>query len=110
MRLDSTNWQDDFSLRLTRRRETGHGVAEHGAVVDAECFDPALLAEGETDEKTELDQLGNGEVLMKFFPERVVGDVGIPGNGARVSQRDFFSFGELVRVGEVQQLVVFLFG
>ena len=106
----STNWQDDFSLRLTRRRETGYGVAEHGAVVDAEGFDPALLAEGETDEKTELDQLGNGEVLMKFFPERVVSDVGIPSDGAGVSQRNFFSFGELVRVGEVQELVVLLFG
>src|SRR4030095_7862967 len=47
---------------------------------------------------------------MQFGPERVIGDVGIPGDSAGVSQRDFFPLGELVRVGEVEQFVILLFG
>ena len=50
------------------------------------------------------------KVLMQFCPQRVIGDVGIPGDSAGVSQRDFFPLGELVRVGEVEQLVILLFG
>jgi hypothetical protein len=53
---------------IVTRREAGDGVAEHRAVIDAEGFDPALLAEGERDEKSELNQLGNREVLVQFFP------------------------------------------
>ena len=46
---------------------------------------------------------------MQFFPERVVGDVGIPSDRAGVSQRDFFPLGEFVRVGEVEQLIILRF-
>ena len=60
---------------LFPRREAGFGVAEHGAVADAEGFDPALLAQGEADEKTQLDQFGIRKVLMQFRPQRVIGDV-----------------------------------
>ena len=66
------------------RSETGCGVAEHGAMVDAEGFDPALLAEGEADEKTEFDQLRSGKMLMQFCPERVVGNVRVPSDRAGV--------------------------
>ncbi len=59
----------------SRQSETGCGIAEYGAMVDAECFDPALLAESEADEKTELDQLRSRKMSMQFCPERVVGDV-----------------------------------
>ncbi len=52
-------------LRLFRWRETGCGIAEYGAMVDAEGFDPALLAEGEADEKTELDQLRSRKKLVQ---------------------------------------------
>ena len=62
-------------LRLFRCGETGCGIAEYGAMVDAEGFNPALLAEGEADEKTELDQLGSRKKSVQFCPERVVGDV-----------------------------------
>lgn len=44
-------------------------------MVDAEGFDPALLAEGETDEKTELDQLWDRKMSMQICPEIVVCDV-----------------------------------
>ena len=95
---------------LAGGRQPHRSVAEHGAVVDAEGFDPTLLAESEADEKAELNQLGDGEVSMEFFPERGVGDVGVPSDRAGVGQRDFLPFAELVRVGEVEQLVVFFFG
>ena len=62
-------------LRLFCWRETGCGIAEYGAMVDAEGFDPALLAEGETDEKTELDQLWDRKMAMQICPELVAGDV-----------------------------------
>src|SRR5262245_23049319 len=91
------------------RRETGRGIAEHGAVIDAEGFDPALLAEREADEKTEFNQLRNGEMSMQLLPQLVIGDVRVPGDGAGVSERDFFPLGEFLRVGEIEQLVVFFF-
>jgi hypothetical protein len=57
-----------LSIHPRRGREAGCGIAEHGAVIDAQGFDPALLSEGERDEKSELNQLGNREVLVQFFP------------------------------------------
>ena len=65
-------------------------------MVNSECFDPALLTEGEADKKTELNQLIEAEVLMELCPERVVGDIGIPGDRAGVGERDLFSFGEFI--------------
>jgi len=65
-------------------------------MLDAQCFDPALLTEGEADKKTELDQLIEAEVLMELCPERVIGDLGVPGDRAGVGERDFFSLSELV--------------
>ena len=61
--------------QLFRRRQAGCGIAEHRAVIYTEGFNPALLAEGEADEKTELDQLRSRKMSMQFCPERVVGDV-----------------------------------
>ena len=77
---------------------------------DAERLDPPLLPQGERDKEPELDQLGNGEVLVEPLPERGVGDVGIPDDRARVGQRRLLAGAERVRVGEAQQLVVFRFG
>ena len=79
-------------------------------VLKAERLDPALLSQCESDEEAELDQLRNGEVLVEPFPEGVVGDLGIPNDGAGVGQRRLLARAELLRVGEVQQLVVFLLG
>ena len=68
---------------------------------DAKGFDPALLTEGEANKKTELDQFWNRKVSMQFGPELVVGNVGVPRDGAGVSQRNFFSLGEFVGIGEI---------
>ena len=84
------------------RREAGRGVAEDLAVLDAEGFDPALLAQGKGDEKSQLDQLGNGEMLIEFLPKSIIGDVGIPGNGAGIGERDFLALGEFIRISEVE--------
>ena len=83
-------------------RKAGGGIAEHRSVADAEGFDPALLAQSERDEEPKFDQLGNGKVLVQFLPKRVVGDLGVPGNGAGIGQRHFFTLGELVRILEVE--------
>ena len=74
-------------------------------MTDAERFDPALLAEREADEEAQLHQLGNRKMLVQPPPQRVVGDVGIPGDGAGVAKRDFFSFRELVRRRKVEQII-----
>jgi hypothetical protein len=67
-RVRRANKLDLKFIMIVTRREPGCGIAEHGAVIDAQGFDPALLSEGERDEKSELNQLGNREVLVQFFP------------------------------------------
>ena len=98
-----------FSAALTRGGEAGCCVAQHLAMTNAECLDPALLPERESDEKSELYQLGNREVLMEFRPERIVCDIGIPGDRARIGERDFLTLGEFIGIGKIEQLVVFVF-
>ena len=71
-------------------------------MADAEGFDPALLAQRERDEEPEFDQLGNGEVFMEFLPKRIVRNIGVPGDGAGVSKRDFFTLGKFIRIFEIQ--------
>ena len=78
-------------------------------MIDAQGFDPTLLAECQSDEKAELDELWDGEVPVQLLPERIVRDVGVPRDRARVSERDFFPLRELFRIGEVEKLVIFLF-
>lgn len=79
-------------------------------MADPERLDPTLLAAGQCNEETQLDQLGFGEMLMQIAPQFGVGDVGVPEDGARVSQRDLLAFGVAVRVLELQQIVVISFG
>src|SRR5262249_54859283 len=81
-------------------RKACGGVAEHSSVADAEGFDPSLLSQGQGDEKSEFDQLGYGEVLMKLLPKRVIRDVGVPGDGAGIGKCDFFSLGKFIRIFE----------
>ena len=96
-------------MLFVTRRETGRGIAEHDAVIDAKGFDPALLAERQRDKKAQLDQLGDREVPMQFLPQSVVGNVGVPRDRAGIGQRDFLPLAELVRVTEVEQVIVFFF-
>jgi hypothetical protein len=79
-------------------------------VAYAQRLDPALLAAREGDEKAQLDELSLGEVLVQLLPERVVGDPGVPDDGARVGERDLLSFGEAIRLLEMQELLVLLLG
>lgn len=55
-------------------------------------LDPALLSQGEPDEKTELNQFLSRKVLMQLFPKCVVGNFRIPDNRAGIGQRDLFPF------------------
>jgi hypothetical protein len=71
-------------------------------VADTERLNPPLLAQGERDEKPQLDQFGDGEVGVWPRPERVVGDLRIPDDSARVGERGLLARAELVRVGEIQ--------
>ena len=79
-------------------------------VPDAQRLDPALLAARQRDEEPKLHQLRLAEVPVQPLPERVVGDSSVPDDGARVGERRFLAFGETIRVLEVQELFVLLFG
>ena len=78
-------------------------------MADAESFDPALLAQGQPDEKAQLDQFRYREMLIEFLPKSIVGNIGVPRDGARIGQRDFLALGELVRIGKIQQFVILVF-
>ena len=88
-----------------RRRQTDCVFAQHRAMLDAEGFDPALLAEGEADKKPEFDQFRNREVAVQLRPQLVIRDVCVPNDRTGVSQREFFPFGEFVGIGEVEEIV-----
>ena len=65
-------------------------------MVDPKRFDPALLAQRQRDEKPELDQFGDGEVLVQLVPQDVIGDLGVPRDGARIGKRDLLAVAEFV--------------
>ena len=79
-------------------------------MADPEGLDPALLTAGEGDEEPEFNQLWFGEVAMEIGPELVVGDVGVPKDGAGVSQGRLLPLVETIRVLELKELVVVGFG
>lgn len=79
-------------------------------MANTEGFDPTLLPAGQGNEEPQLDQFRFCEVPVQLFPQLVIGDVGIPQNGAGVPQRRLFPVGEPVRVFEAEQLVVIGFG
>src|ERR1041384_364216 len=92
-----------------RRRQACGRFCERLVMADAERLDPALLPERQCDEKAELDQLRDAEVLVQFCPQRVVGDIGVPDDGAGIGQRGLLALGEFVRRAEVQEFVVLPF-
>src|ERR1051326_2744561 len=69
--------------RRGRRRQACGRFCERLVMADAERLDPALLPERQRDEKAELDQLRDAEVLVQFCPQRVVGDIGVPDDRTR---------------------------
>src|SRR6266545_2565139 len=60
---------------LTQGASRCFGVGEQFLVPDAQRADPALLAAGEGDEVSQLDDLRLGEVGVQALPEGVVGQV-----------------------------------
>ena len=59
-------------------------------MTDSQRLDPALLSQGERDEKAQLNQFFGRKVPMQFFPECIIGNFRIPDNRAGIGQRDFF--------------------
>ena len=79
-------------------------------MTDPQRLDPALLSQGEPDEKTELNEFFSRKVLMQLFPECVVGNFRIPDDRARIGQRDFFPFRKFIRFAEIEQVVILVLG
>ncbi|MGI8827948.1 MAG: hypothetical protein ACR2JC_20420 [Chloroflexota bacterium] len=79
-------------------------------MTDTQGFDPALLSEGECHERTQLYQLGLGEMPVQLLPQRVVGNTGVPDDGAGIGQCYLLLVAKAFRILKVQQLVVLVFG
>src|SRR4051794_8067087 len=77
-------------------------------MIDAEQPNPALLAEGQGDATTELDELLLGEVGVQTCPQSVE-VLAAPGDGLGVRERSLLPV--VVQVGglEVEEFVVLLF-
>ena len=75
-------------------------------MTDAPGLDHTLLAVGERDERTELDDLLLAEVLAEACPERIVDTLRIPDEVAREEERRLLPLGERVRALEFEQLAV----
>src|SRR6185436_13307633 len=96
--------------RRARRREPHVRVGQHLVVPDAERLDPSLLTQRERDEEAQLDQLRIREVQMQLCPQGLVGDLGVPDDGACVGQRRLLPLAELRRLREVKEIVVLFLG
>ena len=86
------------------------GIAQHLLMADPEGLDPPLLSAGQGDEEAQFDQLGLGEMAMEIGPELVVGNVGIPKDGAGVAEGGLLPLVKSIRVLELKELVVISFG
>src|SRR5215207_6413327 len=83
---------------------------QHLAVPDAERLDPALLAECQRGEVTELDDLLLGEVPAQALPRPVVRLPRTPDQAARVRERGLLPVVVALRALELEQLVEVPFG
>jgi hypothetical protein len=63
-------------------------------VADAEGLDPALLTQSKRDEEAQLYELLLAEVAMQLGPQRVVGEIRVPQNGAGPPQGGLLAFVE----------------
>jgi hypothetical protein len=90
-------------------RKSGSVIGQDFTMADTQCLDPALLAERQRYEKTELDELGNREVAVQLLPEGRIGNIGIPDDRAGVRERHFLPLGELIRALKIEELIVILF-
>jgi len=92
------------------RGEAGVTIAEDLVVPEVERLHEALRARGEGDEAAELDDLCLVEVRVQPLPEHVVGEVGVPGDRARVGEGRLLPLVESVRLLEEEDLVDELLG
>src|SRR5919107_243378 len=96
-------------LELVARPEAGRhrrvGAGHDLVVVDVQHPQPALLAERQADEASELDQLRLGEVRVHALPEGVVG-VEVPRDRLGVRERRLLALVVGLRALEVEELVV----
>ena len=76
--------------------DSHRAIRQDFAVADAQRFNPTLLAEGQRDEETELDEFGNREMAVQLFPKRFVGNVRIPDNRAGVCESRLLALGEFL--------------
>jgi hypothetical protein len=88
---------------LLVRSKTALSLSHDLLVADVEGLDPPLLSEGKADEEAELDQLRVGKVCVQRLPEGVIGDGGVPDNGAGVGEGSLLSLAELVGLLKMQQ-------
>lgn len=79
-------------------------------MADSQGLDPALLAERQGDEETELNQLRLTEVEMQLFPKGVVGEVRVPRDRARPGERRLLPLVEPIGCIKLEQLEVLLLG
>jgi hypothetical protein len=79
-------------------------------VADPQRLDPALLTEGQCNEKSQLNELGIRKMPVQLFPQRVVRDIGVPDDRAGVSKRRLLSLGKFVGSLKVKELVILGFG
>ncbi len=79
-------------------------------MANSQRFDPALLTEGQRNKEAEFNEFRNCEMPVQFFPQRVIRDIGVPDNGARVRERHLLSLGKLVRAFKVEKVVILGFG
>ena len=79
-------------------------------MADPQRLDPSLLAARQSDKEPQLDQLRIGEVGMEVRPERIVGEVRVPDDGAGVAQSGLLPVSEPIGVLELQEVVVIGFG
>jgi hypothetical protein len=78
-------------------------------VADVQRLDPPLLPKGKAYEEAELDQLRVGKVGVQVLPEGVIGDGGIPDNGAGVGEGGLLPLAERVGLLKMQQTGVLCF-
>jgi hypothetical protein len=79
-------------------------------MADPECLDPTLLTTRQANEEPQFDEFWLREVLVKLCPEGVVGQTGIPKDGAGVAEGGLLPVGVAVGVLELQEVVVMGFG
>ena len=89
-------------------RKSGSVIGQDFTMADTQCLDPALLAERQRYEKSQLDELGIREVTVQLLPQGLIGNIGIPDDRAGVRERHFLPLGEFIRGLKIEELIVIL--